>query len=79
MTKKELIDICKNTVGEDFYKIVLSEITLESLVEELRRREGVELHYVDSGMECQIESNEFDGTIEGPKILLEIEDWELSK
>lgn len=28
-------------------------------------------------MECELETNAFDGTVEGPKILLEIEDWEL--
>lgn len=55
----------------------LSKIETKDLVAELRSREEVKFHYVEEGMECTLETNEFDGEIEGPLILLEIQDWEL--
>ncbi|MGL5724648.1 hypothetical protein [Cetobacterium sp.] len=77
MTKKEFVEICRNTVGVDFGGMDLSKIETKDLVAELRTRKDVKFHYVEEGMECTLETNEFDGTVEGPKILLEIEDWEL--
>lgn len=77
MTKKEFVEICKNTVGVDFEGVDLSKIETKDLVAELRSREEVKFHYVEEGMECTLETNEFDGEIEGPLILLEIQDWEL--
>lgn len=77
MTKKEFAEICKNTVGVDFEGVDLSKIETKDLVAELRSREEVKFHYVEEGMECTLETNEFDGEIEGPLILLEIQDWEL--
>lgn len=77
MTKKEFIEVCKNTIGVDFEGVDLSKIETRDLVAELRSRQEVTFHYVEEGMECELETNAFDGTVEGPKILLEIEDWEL--
>ena len=57
--------------------IDLSNIDIRDLVAELRTRKEVKFHYVEEGMECTLETNEFDGEIEGPLILIEIQDWEL--
>ncbi|MGL5658112.1 MAG: hypothetical protein ACRDDK_03430 [Cetobacterium sp.] len=57
--------------------IDLSNVEIRDLVAELRTRKEVKFHYIEEGMECTLETNEFDGEIEGPLILLEIQDWEL--
>lgn len=59
--------------------IDLTGVDIRELVAELRTRKDVKFHYVEEGMECTLETNEFDGEIEGPLILLEIQDWELAK
>ncbi|WP_297635139.1 hypothetical protein [uncultured Clostridium sp.] len=75
MTKREIVQFM--AIANGVPEVDLSKIETKDLVAELRSREEVKFHYVEEGMECTLETNEFDGEIEGPLILLEIEDWEL--
>lgn len=46
MTKKEFIEVCKNTIGVDFEGVDLSKIETRDLVAELRSRQEVTFHYL---------------------------------
>lgn len=75
MTKREMVQF--SAIANRIPEVDLSKIETRNLVAELRSRKEVKFHYIEEGMECELETNDFDGIVEGPKILLEIEDWEL--